>query len=68
MSSFASPHYLYLFAMTNGKRKLAYGASPEDAYESLKLRLTESEMAVIAKDQYLKVPQRDLRQHIHELG
>ena len=44
MSSFANPHFLYVFDMTNGKKKLAYGASPDDAYESLKLRLTEKEV------------------------
>ncbi len=54
MSSFNNPHYLYLFAMTNGKKKIAYGSSPEDAYESLQLRLTEQEMADIIKDALLR--------------
>jgi hypothetical protein len=31
MSSFSNPHFMYLFEMTNGKKKLAYGQSPEDA-------------------------------------
>lgn len=31
MSSFSNPHYMYLFEMTNGKKKLGYGQSPEDA-------------------------------------
>ena len=35
MSSFSNPHYMYLFEMTNGKQKLAYGQSPEDALEIL---------------------------------
>src|SRR5512143_3486918 len=47
MSSFSNPHYLYLFEMKNGKKKLAYGQSPEDALEILRLRLTEDEMAQI---------------------
>ena len=68
MSSFNNPHHLYLFAMTNGKKKIAYGSSPEDAYESLRLRLTEPEMAAIVKDKYERIPQRDLRRHAHELG
>lgn len=68
MSSFRNPHYMYLFAMSNGKKKLSYGTSPEDAYENLRLRLTDKEMSVIDKNQYRRILQRDLRQHIHELG
>ncbi len=68
MSSFNNPHYLYLFTMTCGKKKLAYGSSADDAYENLKLRLTEKEMRQILRDQHTRIPQRDLRKHIHELG
>jgi len=68
MSSFNNPHYLYLFAMTNGKKKIAYGSSPEDAYESLQLRLTEQEMADIVKDKVTRIVQRELQAHVHELG
>jgi hypothetical protein len=68
MSSFNNPHHLYLFAMTNGKKKIAYGSSPEDAFESLKLRLTEQETAAIIRDQYTRIAQRELHQHVHELG
>lgn len=68
MSSFNNPHHLYLFAMKNGKKKLAYGASPQDAYESLKLRLSPREMEGILPDQYTKIPQRELQAHVHELG
>jgi hypothetical protein len=68
MSSFNNPHHFFLFAMKNGKKKLAYGTTAEDAYESLKLRLTPKEMDLIAKDQYLCFPQRELQKHVHELG
>ena len=68
MSSFNNPHHLYLFAMTNGKKKIAYGSSPEDAYASLRLRLTEQEMAGIIQEQYQRIPQRELHQHARELG
>ncbi len=68
MSSFNNPHHLYLFDMKNGKKKLAYGATAEDAYESLRLRLTDAEMDLILKDQYIKIPQRELQQHVKELG
>ncbi len=68
MSSFRSPHHLYLFAMTNGKKKLAYGASPEDAYDSLRLRLSDAEMQAVIPDQWTRIPQRDLHKHVSELG
>jgi hypothetical protein len=68
MSSFNSPHHIYLFLMKNGKRKLGYGPSAEEAFENLRLRLTEAEMAEIDKDQYLRIPQRELQQHVKELG
>ena len=54
MSSFSNPHYMYLFNLKNGKKKLAYGESPEDALEILSYRLAEQEMALINKDEYLK--------------
>ncbi|MFC1959444.1 hypothetical protein ACFLYO_01920 [Chloroflexota bacterium] len=68
MSSFTSPHYMYLFEMTNGKQKLVYGANPEDALEILSMRLTEEEMALIIRDQYKRIPQREILQHIDNLG
>ncbi len=68
MSSFNNPHHLYLFAMKNGKRKLGYGPSAEEAYENLRLRLTDAEMAEIDPRDVLKIPQRELQKHVHELG
>ncbi len=68
MSSFNNPHHLYLFAMTDGKKKIGYGPSPEEAYENLRIRLTEQEMAAILVDKYERITQRDLHKHIHELG
>jgi hypothetical protein len=68
MSSFSNPHFMYLFDMKNGKKKLAYGQSPEDALEILRLRLSEAEMALILQDQYVKISQRKLQEHVHELG
>ncbi len=54
--------------MKTGKKKLGYGPSPEQAYENLKLRLTPKEMEAILKDQFVKIPQRDLQKHARELG
>ena len=68
MSSFSNPHYMYLFDMKNGKKKLAYGQSPEDALDILRLRLSDEEMAQIKPDQFLKISQRKLQEHVHQLG
>jgi hypothetical protein len=68
MSSFSNPHYMYLFELKNGKRKLAYGQSPDDALEILRIRLSEAEMGEVLTDRYIKINQRDLQQYVAELG
>jgi hypothetical protein len=68
MSSFSNPHYLYLFDMTNGKQKLAYGQNPEDALDILRVRLTEKEMALIIPESSVRIRQRELQQHVNNLG
>ena len=68
MSSISHPHHMYLFALKNGKRKLAYGESPEDALEILSIRLTPEEMAEIVRDDYIKINQRELQKYVKELG
>lgn len=68
MSSFSNPHFMYLFALKNGKRKLGYGQSPEDALDILRIRLSDDEMAQIEPDQYLKINQRELQQYVTDLG
>lgn len=68
MSSFSNPHYMYLFDMTNGKKKLAYGQSPEDALQILRFRLTDDEMAEIVEHRYTKISQRRLQDYIEWLG
>ncbi len=68
MSSFSNPHYMYLFDLRNGKKKLAYGESPEDALEILRIRLGEDEMAEIQPEQYEKINQRRLQEYAHLLG
>jgi hypothetical protein len=59
---------MYLFDLKNGKKKLAYGQSPEDALEILSKRLQPEEMDQILRDQFVKINQRKLQEHIHELG
>ncbi len=68
MSSFSNPHYMYLFEMKNGKKKLAYGQSPDDALDILAMRLSAEEMALINREQYLKIKQRELQRYVPELG
>ena len=68
MSSFSNPHYMYLFEMKNGKQKLAYGQSPEDALDILQIRLNEAEMNQIIRDKYIKISQRKLQEYVHNLG
>jgi len=68
MSSFSTPHYMYLFEMKNGKQKLAYGRSPQDALDILRIRLTEAEIQEIYPDRYKKISQRKLQEYIHNLG
>ena len=68
MSSFSNPHYMYLFDLRNGKKKLAYGQSPEDALEILSFRLTSEEMAEIIPDRHLKISQRKLQEYVDQLG
>jgi hypothetical protein len=59
---------MYLFDLKNGKKKLAYGQNPEDALDILSVRLTEDEMDQIIRDQFIKIRQRDLQQHVDNLG
>jgi hypothetical protein len=68
MSSFGNPHRIYLFDMKNGKKKLAYGQSPEDALEILSYRLPKEEMDEIIKDKCVQVNQQQLQEYVHFLG
>jgi hypothetical protein len=54
--------------MKTGLRKIAYGCSPEEAYENLKLRLTEKEMDLIVSSDYQKISQLEFQQYVRELG
>jgi hypothetical protein len=68
MSSFNHPHYFFLFEMKNGKKKLGYGGSADEAYENLKLRLSPQEMMQIVKENPVRIIQRDLQKYVRELG
>ena len=68
MSSFSNPHYMYLFDMKNGKKKLAYGQSAEDALEILSYRLPAEDMELIIRENPIKISQRKLQEYVHLLG
>jgi hypothetical protein len=68
MSSFSNPHHIYLFDLKNGKKKIAYGRSPEDALTILSYRLSDGEMLEIITDSYTKISQRKLQEYVHLLG
>jgi len=68
MSSFSNPHYMYLFDLKSGKKKLAYGASPENALEILSIRLSQDEMDEIIRDSFKRISQRDIQKYVGELG
>jgi len=59
---------MYLFNMTTGKKKLAYGENPEDALEIVNYRLTEEEMALIIRDQWTRISARDIQKYTSEIG
>jgi hypothetical protein len=68
MSSFDNPHRMYLFKLKNGKKKLAYGESAQDALEILALRLNEQELEQIIRDGYERINPRQLQKYVQELG
>ena len=59
---------MYLFDLRNGKQKLAYGESPEDALGILSIRLSEAEMTEIIPDSYIRINQRQLQKYVNNLG
>lgn len=68
MSSFSNPHYMYLFSLKNGKKRLAYGQSPEDALEILNYRLSPEEMDDIVRADFIKINQRKLQEYVDQLA
>ena len=68
MSSFSNPHYMYLFSLKNGKKRLAYGQTPEDALEILSYRLSAEEMDQIIREDFTKINQRKLQEVVDQLA
>jgi anaerobic magnesium-protoporphyrin IX monomethyl ester cyclase len=61
-------HHFYLFDLRDGRQKLAYGATPEDALETLRARLPGAPPDVIDRDRCRVIKQRDLQQYLDHLG
>ena len=68
MSSFRNPHYMYLFSLKNGKKRLADGQTPEDALEILSYRLSAEEMDQIIREDFTKINQRKLQEVVDQLA
>ena len=68
MSSFGQSSSFYLFAMRNGKKKLGYGKTPEEALAILQSRLSAEEMQEIVSDQFERIDQRKLQDITYLLG
>ena len=68
MSSFSNPHYMYLFSLKNGKKRLAYGQTPEDALEILSYRLSAEEMDQVIREDFTKINQRKLQEVVDQLA
>lgn len=61
-------HRFYLFDLPNGLQKLSYGATPDAALDTLRLRLTDDAVDALSPATARAVPQRDLQAHIKRLG
>jgi hypothetical protein len=52
----------------DGRQRLAWGRSPADALDALRLRLGENEMRLVVAGSGVRVPQHRLREYVHLLG
>ena len=63
------PSWFWLFRLKNGKKRLGYGPTVEDARRIMGYRMSAIEMAqIVAGDAPQRISQRELRQHVGELG
>jgi hypothetical protein len=55
--------------MKNGKKKMSWGTSAEDAFETLRMRLGDKAMSDIDPSDYVRLNhQREMHQYIDQLG
>jgi hypothetical protein len=60
LDNFRDPSSIYSFQMTNGGIKLSYGQNAEEAFSTLKYRLTDDEMALVVEDSGVKTKQTQI--------
>jgi hypothetical protein len=58
----------FIFRLKNGKRKLTYGRTPEEALQILGYRLTRAEMREVIPDAPQRITQQQIQEHLEELG
>jgi hypothetical protein len=62
------PSRFYLFPLKNGKKRLAYGTTPDEAREILSWRMNAYEMSEIADGPPLEIRQQDVHPYLKELA
>jgi len=63
------PSKFFLFPLTTGQKRLAYGRTVEEAVEIMGWRMTPDEMAQIVEGaEVLEVRQQDIHPYLKELG
>jgi len=65
---FNAAHNFYLFGVEGGKYCMAYGNSPEAAWDILKIRLTEDELGKINRQECKRIAQVDLHKYTDQLA
>jgi radical SAM superfamily enzyme YgiQ (UPF0313 family) len=66
--SFNKTHNFYIFSVENSKSKLAYGESPKDAFEVLKLRLSDDELMKVDMFDCKKISHIDIHKYTSQLS
>ncbi|MCP5085640.1 MAG: hypothetical protein GY952_02360 [Rhodobacteraceae bacterium] len=67
MSSFVDKHFIFLFDVKGGGKRLSYGKDSDDAWEVLGFRLSEEELDQTIKDKYTRIKQAELRKYVDDL-
>lgn len=60
LENFRDPSFIFSFQMTNGGMKLSYGKNAEEAFSTLKYRLTDDEMALVIEGSGVKTKQTQI--------
>ena len=58
----------YLFPLTSGKKRLAYGRTVEEAIEIMGYRLNADELALMTGEAPQEIRQQDIPDYVNELA